>query len=185
MLLYPVLPIVLLLLYRSQLVRRAFAAPESASSWLSSTPEARKVATSLLLFVAITLHFPLLFGGFFPLFGQAVLGLPGVLMLDLSIITAVVLTWGVAQGYYWSWWSAIVFLSLLTASSVVTFLNTPPPEILAMMPFAALEIEALSGIPVQGYHLALSVGMIPAATLVVVAVARRGFAAGSRSTNAV
>ena len=54
-----------------------------------------------------------------------------------------------------------------------------------MMPFAALEIEALSGIPVQGYHLALSVGMIPAATLVVVAVSRRGFAAGSRSSDAV
>jgi hypothetical protein len=184
-LLYPVLPIVLLLLYRSQLVRRAFPVPESPSNWLSSTPEARKVATSLLLFLVITLHFPLLFGGFFPLFGQAVLGLPGVLMLDLAIITALVLTWGFAQSYYWSWWSAIVFLSLLTASSVVTFLTTSPSDILAEMPFAPREMEALSRIPVRGYHLALSVGMIPAATLVVVAVSRRGFTAGTRSSNAV
>lgn len=184
-LLYPVLPIVLLLLYRSQLVKRAFPAPESSSSWLSSTPEARKVAASLLLFLVITLHFPLLFGGFFPLFGQVVLGLPGVLMLDLSIVTAAILTWGVARGYCWSWWSAIVFLSLLTVSSIVTFLKIPPPEILDMMPFAALEVEALSGIPVHGYHLALSVGMIPAATLVAVAVSRPGLAPGGRPWEAV
>jgi hypothetical protein len=180
-LLYPILPIVLLRFYRSRLARHAFRAADAPANWLSDTPEALKIATSLLLFIALALHFPLLFGGVFPLFGRVVVGLRGVLMLDLSIAIAVVLTWGFARRYYWSWWSAVAFLLLLTASSVVTFLTTPPLDILAEMPLAPLEMEALSGVPVQGYHLAILVGLIPAATLIAVAASRRSFIGASGS----
>jgi glucan phosphoethanolaminetransferase (alkaline phosphatase superfamily) len=124
--------------------------------------------------MVLVLHFPLLFGGFFPLFGRAVLGLPGVLLIDLTIVTAVILTWGIAQRRRWAWWCAIVFLGLMTVSSTVTFLAIPPQQIVAWMPFAPLEAGALSGVPMQGYHLALLVGAIPAATLVAVAISGRG-----------
>ncbi|MCK4410179.1 MAG: hypothetical protein KAW67_08840, partial [Candidatus Eisenbacteria sp.] len=60
----------------------------------------------------------------------------------------------------------------------VTFLTTASHEIVALLPFAPLEAEAVSGIPIRGWHMALLAGMIPAATLVAVAVSRRGFAGG-------
>ena len=60
----------------------------------------------------------------------------------------------------------------------MTFLTTTPHEIVALMPFAPLEAEAVSGIPMRGYHLALFAGMIPLATLIAVAVSRRDFTGG-------
>jgi hypothetical protein len=182
-LLYPVLPVMLLRFYRSRRAGRIFREADAPSCWLSNTPEVRKVATSLLLFMALVLHFPLLFGGLFPLFGRVVLGLPGVLILDVSIVVMVVLTWGFAHRYYWSWWCAVAFLTLLTTSLVVTFLSVPPLEILAKTPFAPREVEALSGIPVRGYHLALFAGVIPAATLVAVALSRRSLMGTGSSRN--
>ncbi len=174
-LLYPVLPIMLLRFYRTPSAQRSFQTAEIPSNWLSGTPEALKVAVSLMVLLALVLHFPLLFNGLFPLFGRVVLGLPGTVLVDLSIATTVILVWGISQRYYWSWWCAVVFLSLIVASSAATFLTVPPHDIVAQLPLAPLEVEALSGIPMRGYHLALFVGVIPAATLIAVAISRRSF----------
>jgi hypothetical protein len=170
---YPVLPIMLLRFYRSPSAQRAFRTAEAPSNWLSETPEPVKVAVSLLVLLALVLHFPLLFDGLFPLFGRVVLGLAGTVLVDLSIVATVVLAWSISQGYSWAWWCAVVFLGVMTASPAATFLSIPPHDIVAQMPLAPLEMEALSGIPMRGYQLALFVGVIPAATLIVVAVSRR------------
>lgn len=175
LLLYPVLPIVMLRFYRSPGVGRAFQATRDPSNWLATTPQAVLVTGSLMVLMALFLHFPLLFDGFFPLFGRVVVGLPGVLILDLSIATCVILVVGIVRRSYWSWWGALVFLGLITVSSVVTFLTVSPQEIVAQMRFAPLEVEALSGIPMRGYHLATFFGLIPAATLVCVTASRRHF----------
>jgi len=107
------------------------------------------------------------------LFGHVAFGLPGTVLVDLSIVATVVLIWGISQRYSWSWWFAVAFLALITTSAAATFLTISPHDIVAQMPFAPLEMEALSGIPMRGYQLALFVGVIPTATLVVVAVSRR------------
>ena len=172
-LLYPVLPVMLLRFYRSPSARRAFQTAEIPSNWLSETPENVKVAVSLMVLLALVLHFPLLFDGFFSLFGHVAFGLAGTVLVDLSIPATVVLIWGISRRYSWSWWFAVVFLALITTSSATTFLNISPHDIVAQMPFAPLEIEALSEIPMRGYQLALFVGVIPTAILVVVAVSRR------------
>jgi len=165
----------LLRFYRSPAAQRAFQTAEIPSNWLSATPEAVKVAVSLLVLLAVVLHFPLLFNGLFPLFGRVVLGLPGTVLVDLSIATTVILIWGISQRYYWSWWCAVVFLGLFTTSCAATFLTIPPHDIVAQLPLAPLEVEALSGIPMRGYHVALFVGVIPTATLIAVAVSRPSF----------
>jgi len=177
-LLYPVLPILLLRFYRSPDVQGAFQATDVPSNWLTETPQAVKVVGSLMVLMVLVLHFPLLFDGFFPLFGHILLGLPGILIVDFTIAITVILILGVSQSHYWAWWCAVVFLSLITASSTVTFLTIPPHDILAQMRFAPLEVEALSGIPMRGYHLALFVGVIPGATLFALAVSRRNFIGG-------
>lgn len=178
LLLYPVLPIALLWFYRSRAARVVLRAVDAPSRWLSDTPQSVRVASSLLVLLVLVLHFPLLLGGLFPLFGQVAAGLRGVLLIDLSIAAAVVLTWGVVLRCRWAWWCAIVFLGLLVVSSTVTFLTIAPHEIVALLPFAPLEAEAVSGTPMRGWHMALLVGMIPVATLIAVAVSWRGFAGG-------
>lgn len=184
-LLYPVLPIVLLRFYRSPSSRHAFRTAESSPNWLSETPESVKVAVSLMVLLALVLHFPLLVGGVFPLFGHVVYGLAGTVLLDLAIAVTVVLIWGVVQRYRWSWWGTVVFLGLITLASAATFLTIPPHDIVARMPLAPLEMEALSEIPMRGYQVALFVGVIPTAALVMLAVSRRsvigpGARAGAR-----
>jgi len=166
---------VLLRFYRSPAARRAFRTAEIPSNWLSETPQSVKVAVSLMVLLALVLHFPLLVDGLFPLFGHVVLGLPGTVLTDLSLAATVVLIWSISRRYYWSWWCAVVFLALMTTSCVATFLTIPPLDIVAQLPFAPLEIEALSGIPLRGYQLALFLGVIPTGTLIAVAVSRRSF----------
>lgn len=175
LLLYPVLPVMMLRFYRSPATERRFQATGISSNWLATTPQLVLVAGSLMMFLALLLHFPLLFDGFFPFFGHVVLGLPGVLIVDLSIATCVILMLGVLRRSYWAWWCALLFLGLIVASASVTFLTVLPHEIVSQMRFAPLEIEALSGIPMQGYQLALFFGLIPVATLISIAMSHRHF----------
>jgi hypothetical protein len=178
LLLYPVLPIVLLWFYRGQAASRVLRPIGGSAGWLSDTPQSVRVAASLLVLLALVLHFPLLLGGLFPLFGQVAAGLRGVLLIDVSIAATAILIWGIVRRFQWAWWCAVVFLGLLTCSLAVTFLTNEPHEIVALMPLAPQEVEAVSGIPMRGYHLALLAGMIPAATLIAVVVSRRGFNSG-------
>jgi hypothetical protein len=179
LLLYPVLPVLMLRFYRDSATQRSFQTGDVAPRWLATTPPAVLVSGSLLMFLAVLLHFPLLFEGFFPLFGRIMLGLPGILLVVLSIATAVILTWGVLRRNYWMWLGTLVFLALLTSSCWATFPALSPHEILARMRLAPLEVEALSGIPMRGTHLALFFGWIPLATLVAVAVSYRHFKANA------
>jgi hypothetical protein len=176
LLVYPVLPLVLIWFYRSRGVGRALDTAHATSNWISATPLRVRVATSLIVLLAVVLHFPLLLGGLFPLFGVMISGLHGVLLIDMSIVTIAALAWGVARRYRWAWWGAVVLLGLLTGSSTVTFLANPPHEIIELVPLAPREIEAVSAIPMQGYQLACFVGIVPAATLIATVVARREFA---------
>jgi hypothetical protein len=175
LLLYPVLPIVLLRFYRSPAAEQAFQAADASSKWLVKTPPILLVVSSLIVFIALALHLPLLFRGVFPLFGRIVAGLPGVLIVDFMVIASLVLLFGLVRRRRWAWWMAVAYLGLLTASITLTFLIVPPLDIVAQMRLPPLEAEAISGIPMRGYHLALFFGLIPAATLVVVVASRRHY----------
>jgi hypothetical protein len=175
LLVYPVLPAVLLRFYRNPKVLPAPEGRESGAHWLLRTSLPVRVAGSLLLLIVLVLHFPLLFDGFFPFFGRVLHGFPGVLTIDLSIALTVLLLWGVFRRQAWAWWSSLAFLLALLSSSTWTFLAVPPKDILSTMPFAPRETEALSGLPVRGYHLALFFGLLPGLTLVAVARARHEF----------
>jgi len=172
---YPIIPILLLRLYRSFPVQRILTAPASNSHWLQRTSLPLRVAGSLLILMVVILHFPLLFDGFFPLFGKILQGLPGVLFVDLAIFLTGVLTWGVLTRRSWSWWGTTVFLLVLLSASTSTFLSVSPQQIISTMSFAPREVEALSGLPVRGYHFALFFGLLPAVTLAALFLARGEF----------
>jgi hypothetical protein len=173
LLLYPVLPMASILLYRSRGVRAAFELGPARSNWIDHTPLPVLVLGTLQLLFVLGLHVPTLFSGVFPLFGRYLYELEGILALDVSIMALGLLTWGVLARKEWAWWGAAAFLGLMALSSTITFLATSPQELLANMRFAALEMDALRNVPLKGYHLVFLISMPLYLTFIPLALSKQ------------
>jgi len=102
-------------------------------------------------------------------------GLGGVVAIDLAIAWTGLSTWGFFWRQVWSWWGGTLLLLALLAASTWTFLAVPPQEMIAGMPFAPGEVEALTRIPVRGNHFAAFLGVSPLANLGALFLGRRDF----------
>ncbi len=174
-LMYPILPLVAAWLYRSDTVRDTFHRPSPLATWTNKTPVAVLVLGSLMILMTLALHVPILFNGLFPLFGSFQYGLDGVYLLDLSIVLLIGLTWGVLRQRRWAWWGTSFYLGTMTTSAIISFLSVDPHHIITKMKFAALEMDALSGVPVQGGHLALLIALPALLTLLLLLRSRHYF----------
>ena len=175
--LYPVLPGLLTWLYRSKDVRLTFETNDPRSYWTEKLPLPMLTLCMLFAFFIVALHVAILFRGAFPLFGVLLSELSGVVLIDASVVLLAVLTWGTLRRKPWAWWVALAYFSLMTASTVWTFAGLSWADILDMMKFAPLEMEALSGVPIQGTHIAAFVGLPLLATLGLLIYSKRYFAA--------
>jgi len=175
-LLYPVLPAVLTRFYRSRDVKLTFEARDPKSYWTEQLPSAIWVLCFLLTFWIIALHLAILLRGAFPLFGMLVTELPGILLLDASILVVAALTWGTFRLQVWAWWGAVAYFCVLTLSTISTFLRLGWSDILDALKFAPLEANALAGVPIRGIHLAAFFGVPLAATLGCIIYSKRFFA---------
>ena len=117
----------------------------------------------------------------FPLFGIWLTGLQGIVALTISIMCLVCLTWGIVRQSAWAWWGSLVFFGLLTLSAVSTLATSSWDEMLSRMNFPPTEMEILQGIPVQGLHLAVFVGIPLLATLGAIMLSKRHFTGGSQA----
>ena len=77
------------------------------------------------------------------------------------------MAWGAFQRYTWSWWLGIGAYAALLANTVITLVVTPYADLLARMHFPQPEMEALAGMPLAGWHLALFAGLPLAGTLIL------------------
>jgi hypothetical protein len=177
---YPLVPGLLIWFYRSRNVRLTFEARDPNSYWTERLPLAALVLGALFAFYAIVLHIPILFNGVFPLFGVWLTGLQGIVALTISIMCLVCLTWGIVRQSAWAWWGSLVFFGLLTISSVSTLATSSWGEMLSLLNFPPTEMEALQGIPVQGLHFAVFVGIPLLATLGAIFLSKRPFSSGSQ-----
>jgi hypothetical protein len=175
---YLVFPGLFIRFYQGRNVRRTFEARDAKPSWLEGVPIPILVLSSLYVFFIIMLHILILFNGIFPVFGVFVFGLQGILLLDISIACLVCLLWGTLRLKLWAWWVSIIWLGLFMLSTVVTFINTDYTSLLSEMAFPPSELEFLGGIPAQGYHFAILVGMPLFVTWVILLSSRRYFKAG-------
>jgi hypothetical protein len=173
LLLYPVLPVALILLYRSRGFRAAFDSGDAGSNWIDRKPLSVLVLGTLLLLFVMALHVPTLFNAAFPLFGRFLYELDGMLALDVSIMALALLTGGVLTGKRWAWWGTAAFLGLMTLSSIITFLGISPQELLANMRFASLEMDALRNVPLKGYHLVFLISLPLCVTFVPLVLSRK------------
>ena len=131
--------------------------------------------SSLYVFYIIMLHILILFNGIFPVFGVFVFGLQGILLLDFSIACLICLLWGTLQLKLWAWWVSVIWLGLFTVSAELTFFRYDYAAILAGLAFPSREMEFLGGIPIQGYHFSVLVGIPLVITWVIAIRSKRYF----------
>ena len=178
---YFVVPGLLIRFYQGRNVTLTFENRDPRSYWTERVPIPILVLCALYLFYAIVLHVPIFFNGIFPLFGTFLSGLQGILWLDVSILALIFLTWGTMRLRAWAWWGSLVYFCLLTFSSILTLVRSSYAEILAVINFPPREIEFLDGVPIQGTHLAVFIGVPLLLTVAVIVVSKRCFTAGGSS----
>lgn len=178
---YLVFPWLLIWFYQSKDVRLTFEAKDPKSYWIEELPLPILVLCSLFLFYAIALHIPIFFKGIFPLFGVLLFDLQGILLIDISIIWLVCLIWGTLRLKIWAWWGSLLYFGLMTFSVILTLSMLSLSDILSQMNFPPTEMEALQGLPFQGFHFAVLIGIPLLFTLGLIIYSRRYFRAEWRS----
>jgi hypothetical protein len=168
---YFVLPWVCLRFYRSRDCVLIFESRDPHPHWLETLPLSLLVLAMSYGFFALFLHIAILLNGIFPLFGRFVYGMQGATLIDATIWALVLLAWGTLRRWRWAWWGALVLLGGLTVSTIWTLWQTTYAELLAGLEFPLEELEILSGVPAQGWHLALFVGLPLVVTVGLIAYA--------------
>lgn len=179
---YLLLPELALRWYRSSTVRGAFeSAPESTPGPDGLPPVPVLVAVLLESFFVVALHVLLFFNGLFPLWGTWATGQLGFRWIAAAVVVLVALTWGTFRRWRGAWWGALLFFGWMLLAWTFSLFTTSWSELLGLMAFASFELEMLSGMPIQGWHLAVMIGVPLALTLVALLRARPYFSAAAQS----
>jgi hypothetical protein len=172
---YPLVPLLLLRFYRSKNVRHTFARRDPEPAGIERWPVSVLAVGFLLAFYVLALHIPMLLNGLFPLFGTWLSELNGFVALTVTILLLACLTWGVWRQADWAWWGSLLVLLFLLVSSTWTLAGTPYADLLVLLDLPPTEMDMLDGVPLQGLHLALFVGLPVALTVVAMLVSRRRY----------
>jgi hypothetical protein len=150
---------------------------ESDGSWLGQTPLSILILGTLMCLIALGLFIPMLFNGIFPVFGRFMFGLEGIILLDLSILGLVFLSWGWFRRQFWAWWGSLVFFLLMTGSTILTLIKFVPIEVVSKMQFAPIEREivetVLQNAPLKNIHFVLLFGGPLLITTLLIGIWRR------------
>jgi hypothetical protein len=180
---YLVIPGLLIRFYQSKDARLTFETRDPKSYWTERLPLPILVLCSLFVFYAVALHIPIFFHGIFPLFGILLFGSSGILLIDVSILCLVLLTWGTLRLRAWAWWGSLAYFGLMAFSSILTLARSSFSDILTRMNFPPTEMEALQGLPFQGVHFAAFIGVPLLVTLGVIILSKRHFGADDQVSN--
>jgi len=170
---YLALPGLLIRFYRGRNVRLTFETKDPKTYWIEELPLSALVLGSLYIFYIFALHVPILFNGVVPFFGIFLNDLQGIMLLDLMIMCLALLVWGTLKLKAWVWWGSLIYFGLVTASSIFTLARSSYADILALMKFAPIEMDALQGVPASGFHFAVLIGIPLLATCGVIVVSKR------------
>jgi hypothetical protein len=161
--------------YDSPGTRQSFRERETSATWIEGIPVPILALGYVFAFYLLVLHTHIYFNGMFPLFGAWLSGLPGIVAIDIGILTLAVVLWGTLRRSVWGWWGGLAYFSLMALSYVLTLLSSTWQGILSTADFPAYEIAILQGIPAQGYHLAIIVGVPFALTIWLIVRSRPCF----------
>jgi hypothetical protein len=172
---YLVIPGLLIWFYRSESVRMTLEARDHNSNWIDQQPIPILVLSFLYFVYLLALLSLTFYNGIFPFFGVFLVNLAGYGLITFSVIWLGILIWGTIWRKVWAWWGALVTFGLLIISSIVSFSLYSWADLLSLMKFAETELDALSGMPLQGIHFIPIVGIPLLLTLVVILYSRRYF----------
>jgi hypothetical protein len=172
---YFVLPWLFLRFYRSRDCILTLESRDPNPHWLESLPLPLLVLAMLYVFYAVFLHIAILLNGIFPLLGRFVYGMPGAALVDSTIWALVLLAWGTLRRWRWAWWGALLLIGGLAVSTIWTLWQTTYAELLAGLEFPPDALDILVGVPAQGWHLALFMGLPLLATMGLILYARRSW----------
>ncbi|MHB8807029.1 MAG: hypothetical protein ACYC59_05560 [Anaerolineaceae bacterium] len=172
---YLVFPKLLISFYRNPDVIKTIENKNNRLYWINSVPVPVLVLSFLYFFYILILQIFTLFNGIFPMFGTFLFGMPGILLLDLSIIIFATLIWGTLQRRPWAWGASVIWMGLFMFSTVFTFSRYSYSSLLSGLAFPPEEIDILKGIPVQGYHFAILAGIPLGITLLIIVLSKRYF----------
>lgn len=137
------LPILALWLYKRETVKLAFEEHDSNKYWTERYPFPLLALLLLYVIMIVAMHTAIFFQGLFPMFGQILLGRPAAYIIALCILILGILIYGTVQLKKWAWWSSLVYVSLLTVSSVMSFSGHRFYDIIVMMNLPAYEMELI------------------------------------------
>lgn len=172
---YAVLPPLLIHFYKGKNMAYIFEKNDEKTRWLAKLPVSVLTISLLIIFYIIVLHILILFNGIFPVFGMFFYGLGGIVLLDITILCLSFLVWGLLRLRLWAWRGTVFVLSILTISTIITFVNSSYSTILDNMRFPPKEISFLGNIPIQGYHFAIIAGIPLIATWILVIMSKKQF----------
>jgi hypothetical protein len=181
--LYFLIPGLLIWFYHSKNVRLTFETKDPEVYWTEKLPSSILVLCFLFVFYVIALHMSIFFKCIFPLFGNFLFYFPGMLLIEISIIGLICLIWGTLKLRIWAWWGALVYFSLLTISSLMTFSKFSFSDIYLRMNFPEKELEFFQKLPFQDFHLTLLFGIPLLITLGLIVFSRRYFRMNSAVRN--
>lgn len=139
---YPVLPLLLLGLYRRA---RSGAALQGCDG--AAPPLAARGLAAFLAIAAALLLLPILLGSPFPWFGRIVKGAPGAALLLVSAAGALISAWALLRGRWWGWWSAAGLFALFIGSAAITAASMTVGEMIEALALAPAEAEWFAGLP--------------------------------------
>lgn len=144
--LYPVLPLLLLVLYRQGGALDFAGSPPTL-------PLSRSVLLALLILAIYALHGLMLFRGLFPFFGVLLYELQGITALSLTFVLLLLHIYGMAGDKRWSWWATTMLVLVLILSTLLTLPRYALRDILDLMLFAPQEVDAFARLPFLDAHL--------------------------------
>ena len=174
---YTVIPGLLIWFYRSRDVRLTFESRDPESYWIEALPLPVLVLGSLFALCAIALHILIFFNGIIPFLGLWLNGLQGILLIDILIMSLVGLIWGTFRLKTWAWYGSLVYFALMTLSSILTLSRSSFLDILSAMNLPEFERELMQGVPLQGFHFAVLIGVPLLITLGLIVYSKRYFRA--------
>lgn len=174
---YLLFPFLFLRFYNKPQVMQILKTHDPRAYWISNRPIPLLVMAALDLFYIIVLQILVLFNGIFPLFGNFLSGVPGILALEASTFIFAFFARATLKRKFWSWWGSVLWLGIFTLSLIATFALNTYSDLLSVLAFPPTEVDILKNIPLQGYHLAVLAGIPLVVTLLLAIRSQHHFVA--------
>jgi hypothetical protein len=141
---YILLPGVLVLFYQSRHVKATCEIRDPVRRWTDACPLPVLAACLLLATGGMAmLAIPLGYRSVLPFFGMLISGIPALLLILAMSALFLWLTWAFYRLQPRGWWVALVYLVVMTASTVITFSRVNLLDMYRTMGFPADQLEMM------------------------------------------